>query len=57
MSHRVALVVSDGKYTETAGEEAVVDVKYMVINGRYVIVSVVGEIGPLCVLFSSLRHN
>ena len=32
------MVVGDGKYTETAGKEAAVDVKYMVINGKYVIV-------------------
>lgn len=50
-------MVGDGKYTETAGEEAVVDANYMVINDKYVIVSVVGEIGPRYVLFSSLRHN
>lgn len=31
-------MVGDGKYTETAGEEAAIDVKYIVINGKYVIV-------------------
>lgn len=50
-------MVGDGKYIQTAGEEAAVDVKYMIINGKYVIMSVVGEIGPRYVLFSSHRHN
>lgn len=34
----IGLVVGDGKYTETASEEAAIDVKYIVINGKYVIV-------------------
>lgn len=50
------LVVGDGKYTETAGEEAAVDVKYMIINGKYVIVCDRAYWTPY-VLFSSLRHN
>lgn len=41
------LVVGDGKYTETAGEEDAVDVKYMVINGKYVIVCGRGYWTPL----------
>lgn len=31
------MVVGDGRYTETAGRDAAIDVKYMVINGKYVI--------------------
>lgn len=43
-------MVGDGKYTETAGKEAAVDVKYMVINGKYVIVCSGGLVPATSVL-------
>lgn len=44
------LVVGDGKYTETASGEAAADVKYTVINGKYVIVCGRGYWTPLRLL-------